>query len=57
MKYGDKKYNYEAIGAKNTTRQLGYSVKVKTVKGLAAKRAEVQMKREIKESELYKVYG
>ena len=49
MKYGDKKYNYEVKGAKNTTRQLGYSIKVKTVKGLAAKRAEVQKLRELKE--------
>ena len=53
MKYGDKKYNYEANGAKNATRALGCSIKVKKVKGLAAKRSEVQMKRELKEYESY----
>ena len=53
MKYGDRKYNYEANGAKNATRALGYSIKVKTVNGLAAKRAEVQIKRELKEYEGY----
>ena len=53
MKYGDRKYNYEANGAKNSTRALGYSIKVKTVNGLAAKRAEVQIKRELKEYESY----
>ena len=49
MKYGDKKFNYEANGAKNATRALGYSIKMKTVKGLAVKRAEVQKRRELKE--------
>ena len=49
MKYGDRKYNYEANGAKNSTRALGYSIKAKTVKGLAGKRAAVQMKRELKD--------
>ena len=53
MKYGDRKYNYEANGAKSSTRALGYSIKVKTIKGLAAKRAAVQMKRELKEYESY----
>ena len=53
MKYWDRKYNYEANGAKNATRALGYSIKVKTVNGLAAKRAEVQIKRELKEYESY----
>ena len=48
MKYGDRKYNYKVNGAKNSTRALGYSIKVKTVKGLAAKRAAVQMKRELR---------
>ena len=51
MKYGDKKYNYEANGAMNSARALGYSVRVKKVKGLAAKRAEVQKLRELKEDE------
>lgn len=49
MKYVDRKYNYEANGAKNATRALGYSIKVKTVNGLAAKRAAVQMKRELRD--------
>ena len=49
MKYGDKKYNYEANGAKNSTRAIGYSIKVKTVKSLAVKRAAVQMKRELRD--------
>ena len=53
MKYGSKKYNYEANGAKNSTRALSYGIKVKTVNGLAAKRAEVQIKRELKEYESY----
>ena len=53
MKYGDMKYNYEANGAKNATRALWYSIKVKTVNGLAAKRAQIQMKRELKEYESY----
>ena len=48
MKYGDMKYKYEANGAKNSTRALGYSIKVKTISGLAAKRAAVQMKRELR---------
>ena len=53
MKYGNRKYNYESNGAKNSTRALGYSIKVKTVNGLAARRAEVQIKRELKEYESY----
>ena len=53
MKYGDRKYNYEDNGAKNATRALGYSIKVKTVNCLAAKRAAVQIKRELKEYESY----
>ena len=53
MKYGDRRYNYEANGAKNSTRALGYSIKVKTIKGLSEKRAAVQMKRELKEYESY----
>ena len=51
MKYGDMKYNYEAHGAKNSALALSYSVRVKTVKGLATKRAEVQKLRELKEDE------
>lgn len=51
MKYGDEKYNYEVIGAKNSTRALGYSIKTATVKDLAKKRAEVQKRRELKEYE------
>ena len=53
MKYGDRKHNYEANGAKNSTRALGYSIKAKTVKGLATKRAQIQMRRELKEYESY----
>ena len=53
MKYGSKKYNYETNGAKNSTRALDYSIKVKTVNGLAAKLAEVQIKMELKEYESY----
>lgn len=51
MKYGDEKYNYEVNGAKNSTRALGYSIKMATVKDLAKKRAEVQKRRELKEYE------
>ena len=49
MKYEQKKFNYEACAARNSARALGYSSKVKTVKGLAAKRAAVQMKRELRD--------
>ena len=51
MKYGDKKFNYEVKGAKNSTRALGYSIKMATVNELAKKRAEVQKRRELKEYE------
>ena len=51
MKYGDKKFNYEANGAKNAMRALGYSIKMVTVKNLAKKRAEVQKRRELREYE------
>ena len=52
MKHGDEKYNYEVKGAKNSTRALGYSIKMVTVKNLAKKRAEVQKRRELKELEI-----
>ena len=51
MKYGHKKFIREANAEKHSARALGYSIRVKTVKGLAAKRAEVQKLRELKEEE------
>ena len=51
MKYSHKKFIREAYAETHSARALGYSSRVKTVKGLAAKRAEVQKLRELKEAE------